>query len=134
MSIEMSIEIWANITMGITILVAIAISHHTMMRDLKKHREALRRQLSEPIRPRKCINAGLSCSSQSPHRTAPYKREMSELRRELGGRIDTVGQELVGVRERLGRVEGLLDAFRLNWPEAGEERGNDMDGPTSPQS
>ena len=39
--------------------------------------------------------------------------EMSELRRELGGRIDGMGKCLAEVRERLARVEGLLEGVWL---------------------
>ena len=50
--------------------------------------------------------------------------EMSELRRELGGRIDGMGKCLAEVRERLARVEGLLEGVWLKPPQSdGKGRG-----------
>ena len=50
--------------------------------------------------------------------------EMSELRRELGGRIDGMGKCLAEVRERLARVEGLLEGVWLKPPQRdGKGRG-----------
>ena len=85
----MSADVWSVITMGIVILIAIATSNRS-----------LRRELGERI-------DGLS------KRIDAMGKRIDEVRRELGERIDGVQRELADVRERLGRVEGLLEGFGL---------------------
>jgi len=61
------------------------------------------------------------------------------LRRDLGERIDGlskrvngVQRELADVRERLGRVEGLLEGFGLTWPKEAHKRRSEKHDPIQP--
>ena len=48
------------------------------------------------------------------------------LRRELGGRIDALGERVAEVRERLARVEGMLEGVWLGPQQSdGKGRGED---------
>ena len=86
------LEYWPVVATGVVILIAIAASNRALrgeMSELRGEMSELRREL---------------------------RGEMSELRRELGGRIDGLGERINGmgkclaeVRERLARVEGLLE-------------------------
>ena len=56
------------------------------------------------------------------------------LRRELGGRIDRLADQLGDVRERLGRVEGLLEGLKLTRRKgAGKGRGDEQAPAPSPR-
>ena len=93
----MSADVWAVITMGIVILIAIATSNRSLRRELGERIDGVRRELAERI-------DGLS------------------------KRIDGVQRELADVRERLGRVEGLLEGFGLTRrKEARKARGDEKE-------
>ena len=53
--------------------------------------------------------------------------------RELGERIDALNERLADVRERLGRVEGLLEGFQwTRRKRASKERGDEKHGRALP--
>ena len=53
--------------------------------------------------------------------------------RELGERIDALNERLADVRERLGRVEGLLEGFQwARRKRASKERGDEKHGRALP--
>ena len=89
----MSADFWSVITMGIVILIAIATSNRSLRRELGERIDGMGKRIDE------------------------VRRELGEridgVQRELGKRIDGVQRELADVRERLGRVEGLLEGFGL---------------------
>ena len=60
---------------------------------------------------------------------------ISRVERDLGARIDGLSDRLGDVRERLGRIEGLLEGFgltRRNW--AGKGRDDERRDPVPPRS
>ena len=92
------LEYWPVVATGVVILIAIAASNRALRGEMSE----LRRELGG---------------------------EMSELRRELGGRIDGLGERVHGmgnclteVRERLARVEGLLEGVWLK-PQQSDGKG-----------
>lgn len=94
--------IWPVITVGIVILIAIAASHRSMRRDMSE----LRRELNERIdRVQRELN----------ERINGVQRELGAridgVQQELGARIDVLSACLGDVRERLGRVEGLVEGI-----------------------
>ena len=98
----MSADVWAVITMGIVILIAIATSNRSLRRELGERIDGMGRRIDE------------------------VRRELGERIDGLSKRIDGVQRELADVRERLGRVEGLLEGF--GWTRrkgAHEAHGND---------
>ena len=97
------LEYWPVVATGVVILIAIAASNRALRGEMSE----LRREL---------------------------RGEMSEMRRELGGRIDGLSERVHGmgkclaeVRERLGRVEGLLEGvwFRPQQSDGKERGGKD---------
>ena len=109
----MSADFWPVITVGIVILIAIATSNRSLRRELGERIDGMGKRVD-----------GLS------ERIDGVRQELGEridgVQRELGKRIDGVQRELADVRERLGRVEGLLEGF--GWTRrkgAHEAHGND---------
>ena len=60
----MSVGIWANIIMGITVLMAIAISHRSMLREIGE----FRREASEPSTDQARANCGAIWADASTRR------------------------------------------------------------------
>ena len=106
----MSAEIWAVVTTGIVILVAIAASNR-----------ALRREISE--------------------RAADLRRELGQRIDGLAGRIDElsvcvreVRRDVSDLRERVGRIEGFLEAVGFKrWRKGGRGNGKQGRGAAQPQ-
>jgi len=108
-----SADFWPVITVGIVILIAIATSNRSLRRELGERIDGMGKRID-----------GLS------ERIDGVRRELGEringVQRELGERIDGVQRELADVRERLGRVEGLLEGFGLTRRKSAHEaHGND---------
>ena len=100
----MSADVWAVITMGIVILIAIATSNRSLRRELGERIDGMGRRIDE------------------------VRRELGERIDGLSKRIDGVQRELADVRERLGRVEGLLEGFGLmRRKEARKARGDEKE-------
>ena len=100
----MSADVWAVITMGIVILIAIATSNRSLRRELGERIDGMGRRIDE------------------------VRRELGERIDGMGKRIDEVRRELADVRERLGRVEGLLEGFGLmRRKEACKARGDEKE-------
>ena len=117
----MSPEIWSVMTMGIVILIAIATSNRSLRRELNERINGVQRELSERID---------GVQRELSERINGVQRDMSEridgVQRELSERIDALSERIADVRERLGRVEGLLEG--LQWTRrkrAGKERGDE---------
>ena len=92
----MTPEAWTVIGTGIVILIAIAASSRQQRRDMNELRldlggkiEAVRKELHGEIE------------------TARH-----ELRGELSGEIGMVRGDIFGLRERMARLEGLVDGLR----------------------
>ena len=104
----MSADFWPVLTMGIVILIAIAASNRSLRRELGERIDGVQRELGKRI--------------------DSVQRELGERIDGLGKRIDGVQRELADVRERLGRVEGLLEGFGLmRWKEARKARGDEKE-------
>ena len=108
------LEYWPVVATGVVILIAIAASNRALRGEMSELRRELRGEMSGLRR--------------------DLGGEMSELRRELGGRIDGLGERVHGmgkclteVRERLARVEGLLEGawFRPQQSDGKERGGKD---------
>ena len=108
----MSPEIWSILTMGVVILIAIATSNRSLRREMTERINGVRRELSERI--------------------DGVQRELSERIDRLSERIDAVQSELSNLRERLGRVEGLLEGLRWTRQRAGKERDDEKHGRALP--
>ena len=104
----MSAEIWAVVTMGIVILFAIAVSNRALRREIRERTADVRRELGQRI-------DGL----------AGRINELSECIRE-------VQRDVSGLRERLGRIEGFLEAIGFKQKD-GREKGKQGRGPAQPQ-
>ena len=104
----MNPEFWSVITTGIVILIAIAASNRSLRREMNERISGVQQELGERI---------------------------SGVQRDLGARIDGLSDRLGDVRERLGRIEGLLEGFgltRRNW--AGKGRDDERRDPVPPRS
>ena len=115
----MSPEFWSIIAAGIAILVAIATSNRSLRREMNERIAGVQRDLGERI--------------------TGVQRELGEriagVQRDLGARIDGLSDRLGDVRERLGRIEGLLEGFGLlRRNRAGKGRDDERRGPVSPRS
>ena len=116
----MSADFWPVITVGIVILIAIATSNRSLRRELGERIDGMGKRvdgLSERID---------GVRRELGARIDGVQRELGERIDGLGERIDGVQRELADVRERLGRVEGLLEGF--GWTRrkgAHEAHGND---------
>ena len=60
------------------------------------------------------------------------RRDLGERIDGLSKRVDGVQRELADVRERLGRVEGLLEGFGLTWPKEAHKRRSEKHDPIQP--
>ena len=116
----MSADFWPVITVGIVILIAIATSNRSLRRELGERIDGMGKRvdgLSERID---------GVRRELGERIDGVQRELGERINGLGKRIDGVQRELADVRERLGRVEGLLEGFGLTRRKgAHEAHGND---------
>ena len=123
----MSADFWPVITVGIVILIAIATSNRSLHRELGERIDGMGKRvdgLSERIN---------GVRRELGERIDGVQRELGEridgLAKRvdgLGKRIDGVQRELADVRERLGRVEGLLEGFGFTRRKgAHEAHGND---------
>ena len=116
----MSAEIWAIVTVGIAILVAIAASNRALRREVNGHITELRREMNERFE-----EVGRRFEEVNEHITA-VRLEMAErfgeVRQEMNERFVEVNERITAVRlemlerfgevgERLGRVEGLLEGM-----------------------
>ena len=104
----MSADFWSVITMGIVILIAIATSNRSLRRELGERIDGMGKRIDE------------------------VRRELGERIDGLSKRVDGVQRELVDVRERLGRVEGLLEGFGLTWPKEAHKRRSEKHDPIQP--
>jgi len=126
-----SADFWPVITVGIVILIAIATSNRSLRRELgeridgmgkrvdglSERIDGVRRELGERID---------GVQRELGERIDGVQRELGQRIDGLGKRIDGVQRELADVRERLGRVEGLLEGFGLTRRKgAHEAHGND---------
>lgn len=116
MSAELA-AIWPVITTGIVILIAIAASHRSMRRDMSE----LRRELGERID---------GVQRRLDARIDGLGERIDGMQRDLGARIDVLSACLGDVRERLGRVEGLVEGIGF-WQRQrdGKGHGNQESGP-----
>ena len=117
----MSAEVWAIVTVGIVILIAIAASNRALRREMSEMRQEMNGRINE-----------------LGERIAAVRLEMSERFGEMNERIAAVRLEMVErfgeVAERLGRVEGLLEGMGFaQRKRAGKERRDGEQGPTLPQ-
>ena len=111
----MSPEVLSIITVGIVILVAIATANRSLRREIT----AVRRDLGKRI---------TAVQQELGERIATVQQELSR-------RIDGLSERLSDVRERLGRVEGLLEGFGLpRRRREGKGRGGEEHGPALPRS
>ena len=122
----MSPEVWSVITVGIVILIAIATANRALRRDLGERITTVQRELTEARR-------------ELGERITAVQQELGEritaVQQELGGRIDGLSERLSDVRERLGRVEGLLEGLGLpRRRREGKGRGGEKHGPALPRS
>ena len=112
----MSAEIWAIVTVGIAILVAIAASNRAMRREMSELRQEmnghiaeLRREMNERFE-----EVGKRFGEVNERITA-VRLEMLERFGEVNERIAAARLEMLErfgeVGERLGRVEGLLEGM-----------------------
>lgn len=112
----MSAEIWAVVTMGIVILVAIAASHRALRREIRERTADMRRELSQRI-------DGLD---RRVDELAGCIDELSECIRE-------VQRDVSDLCERLGRIEGFPEAVGLKrWRKGGRGNGKQGRGPVQP--
>ena len=111
----MSAEIWAVVTMGIVILFAIAVSNRALRREIRERTADVRRELGQRI-------DGLDGRVDG---LAGRINELSECIRE-------VQRDVSDLRERLGRIEGFLEAIGFKQKD-GREKGKQGRGPAQPQ-
>ena len=85
------------------------------------------------------IAAGIAILIAIATSNRSLRREMNEritgVQRDLGARIDGLNDRLGDVRERLGRIEGLLEGFGLlRRNRAGKGRDDERHSPVPPRS
>ena len=133
----LSPEVWSVITVGIVILIAIATANRSLRRDLGERITTVQRELTEA---RRELGERITAVQQElGERIATVQQELGEriatVQQELGGRIDGLSERLSDVRERLGRVEGLLEGLGLpRRRREGKGRGGEERGPALPRS
>ena len=127
----LSPEVWSVVTVGIVILIAIATANRSLRREIT----AVRRDLGERITAvQQELGERITTVQQElGERITAVQQELGErittVQQELSRRIDGLSERLSDVRERLGRVEGLLEGLGLPRRRregkacAGEERG-----------
>ena len=144
----MSPEVLSIITVGIVILIAIATANRSLRRDLGERITTVQRELTEARRElgeritavQQELGERITTVQQElGERIATVQQELGEriatVQQELGGRIDGLSERLSDVRERLGRVEGLLEGFGLpRRRREGKGRGGEEHGPALPRS
>ena len=109
----MSAEVWSIVTVGIAILVAIAVSNRAMRREMNGHITELRREMNERFGE---VNERITeLRLEMTERFGEVRQEMTERFGEVNERIAAVRHEMLErfgeVGERLGRVEGLLEGI-----------------------
>ena len=92
MIMVMTPEAWTVIGTGVVILIAIATSHRHLRAEIKAVRDELRTETSEKI-------DGL-------------RAEMNEKMNGLHARMDRMQAEIGALRERMAKLEGLLEGLR----------------------
>ena len=122
--IAMSAEIWATISFGIVILIAIATSHRALRRELNERMAEMRREMNERF---KEVIERLDRMIEHLRRMNEHFGEpITDLRAEMNERFGELG-------ERLGRVEGFLErmGYAPRKP-AGKERRDSEHGSARP--
>ena len=94
----MTPEAWTVIGTGVVILIAIATSHRNLRTEMKAIRDELRAELTEKI-------DGL-------------RGEMNEKMNGLHTRMDQIQADFGGLRERMAKLEGLLEGRARRSPDA----------------
>lgn len=113
----MSAEIWAVVTMGIVILIAIAASNRALRREISERTADVCRELGERIDGVNGRVGGLAGRID-----------------ELIGCIREVQRDVSDLRERLGRIEGFLKVVGLKrWRKGGRGNGEQGRGTAQPQ-
>ena len=135
----MSAEVWAIVTVGIVILIAIAASNRALRREMSEMRQEMNGRINELGERIAAVRLEMSERfGEMNERIAAVRQEMSERFGEVNERIAAVRLEMVErfgeVAERLGRVEGLLEGMGFaQRKRAGKERRDGEQGPTLPQ-
>ena len=122
---SMTPEAWTLIGIGVAILVAIATSHRQTRADVKSFRDELRRDMKaerDALRAEmKSDRDALRAEMKADHDAlrADIKADHDALRTELKAdtsaldrKIDDIRDEISGLRERMARLEGLLEGLR----------------------
>ena len=109
----MSAEIWATISFGIVILIAIATSHRALRREMNERFKEVIERLDRMIEHLRRMNEH-------------FGEPITDLRAEMNERFGELG-------ERLGRVEGFLEriGYAPRKP-AGKERRDSEHGSARP--
>ena len=81
----MTPEAWTVVGTGVVVLIAIATSHRHLRDEFRREMRAFRNEL---------------------------RAEMSEKTNGLHGRMDQIQAEFGGLRERMAKLEGLLEGLR----------------------
>ena len=122
----MSPEIWSILTTGIVILIAIATSNRSLRREMVERVNGVRQELSERLGGLSGrvdgLNGRVDGLSGGVDGLSGRVDGLSGRVDQLSGIVDGLGQQVDGlrremhedlgdVRERLGRVEGLLEGL-----------------------
>ena len=103
----MTPEAWYIIAMGIAIVIAIAISHRSLLAEFRKEIGGLRPELEQPME--RIDQSESSLPERIDHFEAPLTERISQVEASLTARLNSLEVDL---RERLARVEGVLDVIR----------------------
>ena len=115
----MSPEIWSILTTGIVILIAIATSNRSLRREMVERVNGVRQELSERLGGLSGrvdgLNGRVDGLSGGVDGLSGRVDQLSGIVDGLGQQVDGLRREmhedLGDVRERLGRVEGLLEGL-----------------------
>lgn len=100
---NMTPQAWILIGIGVAILVAIATSHRQTRTDVKSFRDELRADMKTSL---DAIRADMKAEHDALR--TEFKADISALDRKIGD----VRDELGGLRERMAKLEGLLEGLR----------------------
>ena len=99
----MTPEAWTVIGTGIVILVAIATSHRHLRAEMKAFRDELRGEMKAG---RDELRGEMKAGREE------IRGEMKTGREESRGETSRIQAEVGGLRERMARLEGLLEGLR----------------------
>ena len=112
--VVVSPELWSIITAAIAILIAIATSNRSLRREVSERIEAVNKRFDTVDKRFDAVDKRFDAVDKR-FDTVDKRFEA------ISKRIDELSERLADLRERVGRIEGLLEGFRLIRPERTEK-------------